>query len=82
MDWDCELFGKVPRVRSGIVVGLERCPVYRLGLWKVMLESAKDQFKRVDALGQQVPPRVRYGTTCLLIKNIVRSMTCSSSKPL
>jgi hypothetical protein len=36
--------GKVLRVWIGIVVGLERCPEYRLRLWKVFLESAKDRF--------------------------------------
>jgi hypothetical protein len=30
----------------------------------VMLESAKDRILGVDTLGQQVPPHVRYGTTC------------------
>jgi hypothetical protein len=30
----------------------------------VMLESAKDQIVGVDTLGQHVPPRIRYGTTC------------------
>jgi hypothetical protein len=37
-------------------------------MWLVMLESAKDQILGVDTPGQQVPPRVRYGTTCLLIR--------------
>jgi hypothetical protein len=32
-----------------------------------LLESAKDQFLAIDTLGQHVPPRVRYGTVCLLI---------------
>jgi hypothetical protein len=31
--WDCGLFGKVPRVRCGIVVRLERYPRYGVG-WK------------------------------------------------
>jgi hypothetical protein len=31
-------------------------------MWFVMLESAKDRVIGVDTLGQQVPPRVRYGT--------------------
>jgi hypothetical protein len=30
-----------------------------------MLESAKDLVMGVDTPGQQVPPRVWYGTTCL-----------------
>jgi hypothetical protein len=30
-EWDYGLFGKVPHVRCGIVVGLERCPRYGVG---------------------------------------------------
>jgi hypothetical protein len=37
------------------------------GMWFVMLESAKDRILGVDIIGQHVPPRVQYGTTCLLI---------------
>jgi hypothetical protein len=37
-------------------------------IWIVMLESAKDWVLGVDTPGQQVPPRARYGTTCLLIR--------------
>jgi hypothetical protein len=44
MDWDCGLFEKVPHVRIGIMVGLERCLQYGLGLWKVLLESTKHRF--------------------------------------
>jgi hypothetical protein len=39
-----------------------------------MLESAKDQLKGVDTPGQQVSPRVRYVTACLLIRNVVGSV--------
>jgi hypothetical protein len=46
-------------------------------IWFVMLESAKDRVIGVDTLGQQVPPRVRYGTTCLLIRDVVGSVSCS-----
>jgi hypothetical protein len=46
-------------------------------IWLVMLESAKDRVIEVDTPGQQVPPRVWYGTTCLLIKDAVRSVSCS-----
>jgi hypothetical protein len=42
-----------------------------------MLESAKDRVIGVDTLGQQVPPRVRYGTACLLIRDAVESVPCS-----
>jgi hypothetical protein len=46
-------------------------------MWIVMLESAKDRVLGVDTLGQQVPPRVRYGTTCLLIRDAMGSVPCS-----
>jgi hypothetical protein len=42
-----------------------------------MLESAKDQILGVDTLGQHVPPRVRYGMACLLIRNAIGSVSCS-----
>jgi hypothetical protein len=40
-------------------------------MWFVMLESAKDRVIGVDTLRQQVPPCVRYGMTCLLIRDVV-----------
>jgi hypothetical protein len=43
----------------------------------VILESAKDCVLGVDTPGLQVPPRVRYGTTCLIIRDDVRSVPCS-----
>jgi hypothetical protein len=43
----------------------------------VMLESAKDRVIGVDTPGQLVPPRVWYGTTCLLIRDDVGSVPCS-----
>jgi hypothetical protein len=46
-------------------------------MWLVMLESTKDGVIGVDTIGQQVPPRVRYGTACLLIRDAVRSVPCS-----
>jgi hypothetical protein len=46
-------------------------------MWFVMLESTKDQVIGVDTLGQQVPPRVRYGMACLLIWDAVGSVPCS-----
>jgi hypothetical protein len=46
-------------------------------MWFVMLESAKDRVIGVDPSGQQVSPRVRYGTTCLLIRDVVGSVPCS-----
>jgi hypothetical protein len=41
-----------------------------------MLESAKDRVIGVDTPGQQVPSRVRYGTACPLIRDIVGSVPC------
>jgi hypothetical protein len=46
-------------------------------MWFVMLESAMDRVIGVDTPGQQVPPRVRYETACLLIRDAVRSVPCS-----
>jgi hypothetical protein len=46
--------------------------------WYAMLESANDRVIVVDTLGQQVPPRVRYRMTCLLIRDAVRSVPCSN----
>jgi hypothetical protein len=37
-------------------------------MWLVRLESAKDRILGVDTPGQHVPPCVRYGTACLLIR--------------
>jgi hypothetical protein len=44
--------------------------------WYDMLKSVKDRVIGVDTLGQQVPPRVRYGTACLLIRDAVGSVPC------
>jgi hypothetical protein len=41
------------------------------------LESAKDQILGVGTLGQHVPPHVRYGTTCLLIRYAIVCVSCS-----
>jgi hypothetical protein len=46
-------------------------------MWFVMLKSTKDQVIGVDTLGQQVPPRVRYETAYLLIRDVVGSVPCS-----
>jgi hypothetical protein len=45
--------------------------------WYAMLKSAKDRVIGVDTPGQQVLPRVWYGTTCLLIRDVVGSVPCS-----
>jgi hypothetical protein len=47
---------------------------FHQGMWFVMLESTKDRILGVDTLGQHVPPRVWYGTACLLIRDVVRSV--------
>jgi hypothetical protein len=46
-------------------------------MWFVMLESAKDRVIGLGTTGQQVPPCVRYGTTYLLIRDVVGSVPCS-----
>jgi hypothetical protein len=42
-----------------------------------MFETAKDRVLGVDTTEQQVSPRVRYGTTYLLIREAVGSVSCS-----
>jgi hypothetical protein len=42
-----------------------------------MLESTKDQILGVDTPRQHVPPRVRYGIACLLIRDVVGSVPCA-----
>jgi hypothetical protein len=44
--------------------------------WYVMLESTKDRVIGVDTPRQQVSPCIRYGTTCLLIRDVVGSVPC------
>jgi hypothetical protein len=50
---------------------------FRQVMWIVMLEYAKDRVLGVDTPGQYVPPCVWYGTTCLLIRDVVESEPCS-----
>jgi hypothetical protein len=42
-----------------------------------VLKSAKDQVLGVDTPGQHVMPRVGYGTTCLLIRDVIDCESCS-----
>jgi hypothetical protein len=49
---------------------------FRQMIWFIMLESAKDHVLGVDTPGKQVPPRVHYETTCLLIRDVVKSVPC------
>jgi hypothetical protein len=46
-------------------------------MWFGMLKSAKDQILAVDTRGELVSPRVRYGTTFLLIRYAMRCVSCS-----
>jgi hypothetical protein len=46
-------------------------------IWFVMLKSAKDRVIGVDTPGQQVTPRVWYGMNCLIIRDVVGSVSCS-----
>jgi hypothetical protein len=46
-------------------------------MWFVMHESTKNRVIGVNNAGQHVPPCVRYGTTCLLIRDAMRSVSCS-----
>jgi hypothetical protein len=46
-------------------------------MWFFMLESTKDRVRGVDTPGQPVPPCVRYGMACLLIKDAMGSVPCS-----
>jgi hypothetical protein len=50
---------------------------FRQVMWLVRLESANDRILGVDTLGQQVPPRVQYGMTCLLIRYAIFYVSCS-----
>jgi hypothetical protein len=43
-----------------------------------MVKSAKDRVIGIDTPGQQVLPRVRYGMTCLLIRDVVGSVPYSN----
>jgi hypothetical protein len=46
-------------------------------MWFVVLESVEDRVIGVDNTGQQVLPRVWYGTTCLLIRDAMGSVPYS-----
>jgi hypothetical protein len=41
----------------------------------LMLESTKDRVLGVYTPGQQVPPCIWYGMTCLLIRDVVGSVS-------
>jgi hypothetical protein len=50
---------------------------FRQVMWLVMLEPAMDRILGVDTLGQHVPPCVRYGMACLLIRYAIGYVSCS-----
>jgi hypothetical protein len=50
---------------------------FRQVMWLVMLESAKDRILGVDTPGQHGPPRVLFGTACLLIRYAIGCVSCS-----
>jgi hypothetical protein len=68
-------------VRFDVVVwarfGMVETVGIRQVMWFVMLTSANNRVIGVDTPGQQVPPCVRYGTACLLIRDAVGSVPCS-----
>jgi hypothetical protein len=55
---------------------MDRCR-WLIPSWHVVLESLKDRILGVDTPGQHAPPPVRYGMTCLLIRNPIGSVSCS-----
>jgi hypothetical protein len=55
--------------------GGEGCDLH--DLWLVILKSAKDRVLGVDTPRQQMPPRVRYETASLLIRDVVGSVPSS-----
>jgi hypothetical protein len=67
-------------VRIDVVVWVRLEWLRRFGfcqvMWLVMLESAMDRILGVDSPGQYVPPHVRYGMTCLLIRYAIGCVSC------
>jgi hypothetical protein len=59
------------------MVGMVETVGFRQVMWLIMLESAKDRILGVDPPGQHVPPRVQYGTACLLIRYAIGCVSCS-----
>jgi hypothetical protein len=58
-------------------VGMVETVGFHQVMWLVMLGSAKDRILGVDPPGPHVPPRVRYGMTCLLIRYAIGCVSCS-----
>jgi hypothetical protein len=72
---------EVTVVRFNVVVWARFEMVETVGIhhviWFVMLKSAMDWVILVDTPGQQVPPRVRHRTVCLLIRYVIGRVSCS-----
>jgi hypothetical protein len=58
-------------------VGMVEMIGFRQVTWLVMLKSAKDRVLGVGPQRQHVPPRVWYGTACLLIRYAIGCVSCS-----
>jgi hypothetical protein len=65
------------RCRGLSKVGMVEIVGFCQVMWFVMLESAKDRILGVDTPRQHVPPCVRYGMTCLLIRYAMGCVSCS-----
>jgi hypothetical protein len=57
-------------------VGMVETVGFHQVMWFVRLKSAKDRILEVDTLRQHVPPRVRYGAPCLLIRCAIGCVSC------
>jgi hypothetical protein len=73
----CEL--TLVRIDAVVWARLERWRRFgfRQVMCLVMLESTKGRILGVDPPRQHVPPRVRYGTACLLIRYAIWCVSCS-----
>jgi hypothetical protein len=60
-------------------VGMVETVGFRQVMWIVMLEFSEDRILGVDTPGKHVPPRVRYGSTCWLIRKALVSLFCWKS---
>jgi hypothetical protein len=58
-------------------VGMVEMVWFRQVMWLVMLGFAKDRIIGVDPPGQHVPPCVRHGMACLLIRYAIGCVSCS-----
>jgi hypothetical protein len=61
-------------------VGIVEIVRFHQVMWIVMFESAKDWIVRVNTPGKHVPPRVRYGMACWLIRKALVSLSCWMSE--